>query len=101
MNNFPLYTTLKTGIPTKDLTILQKNKIVNKIEEMDSEGHELIYALIKTFSNENEVIPCVINNDSITFDLEKMPTKLKQIIYKFILFHEKKIIEDKNISEGI
>ena len=49
MSQFPLYASFKTGITNKDLTILQKNKIVSRIEEMDTEGHELIYALIKSF----------------------------------------------------
>ena len=54
MSNFPLYTTLKKNISKRDLTISQKNDLVNKISSMGSEQHELIYALIKCYFLEKD-----------------------------------------------
>jgi hypothetical protein len=101
MSNFPLYTTLMKNISKKDLTILQKNDFINRVKTLDSEGYHLIYALIKSFSLENEktdsfILPYngKLAKDRIDFNLEDLPNTLKQLLYKFITIHQEKIIQD-------
>lgn len=107
MNNFPLYTSLMTNIRNRDLTPVQKNDFLKKIAMMKEEGHELIYALIKVFYIEHETdgalhIPYggVLKNKSLTFDLNQLPNKLKQILYKFTKIHIKKMKEDLELEKG-
>ena len=105
MSQFPLYISLISNLPEKDLTILQKKDLINKISNMDSETHELIFALIKCFyienTNDNVLIPYkgIISKDNIDFDLMEMPNKLRQLLYKFIKKNSKKLIEDEKIKE--
>ena len=105
-SNFPLYTTLNTNLSKKDLTILQKNEFIKKISEVDSKTHELIYALIKCYYLENDggdpfSIPYngKLAKERIDFNLTDFPTTLKQLLYKFVIIHQKKIIEDQKILE--
>jgi hypothetical protein len=104
--NFPLYTTLNTNITNKDLTILQKNEFLKKVLTLDSKAHELIYTLIKCYFIENDKgdpfsIPYKgkLDKDRIDFDLLELPTPLKQMLYKFVNIHQKKLIEDKSLLE--
>jgi len=106
MSNFPLYDTLYAKITDKDLSIAQKSNFMKQISSLDSEAHELVYALIKTyFINENrDKTFCFpyegkVNGVEIKFCLEKLPFKLRQLLYKFILLHNKKLKEDAIINE--
>jgi paraquat-inducible protein B len=105
MTEFPLYTSLKSGISDKDLTATQKADFVKKIEKMNPEGHELIYALIKTFyiNNKETLFTTPYNGkfvkNNVTFDMDDLPVKLRQIIYKFIKIHTKKVKEDKILEK--
>jgi hypothetical protein len=105
---FPLYTTLNNNLANKDLTKTQKDDFMKKIESMDSEGHDLIYALIKCFYLENTKSDHLsvpyngeISKDKITFDLQQFPNPLKQLLYKFIILNGKKRAEDKKIQDEI
>jgi hypothetical protein len=108
MSNFPLYTSLNNNIADKDLTVLQKNEFVKKVSKLDSETHELIYALIKSFWLEENKNSNSFNlpyegkvcKDKIEFDLLDFPFKLRQILYKFINIHKKKILEDERIKNN-
>lgn len=100
MTSFPLYDSLIKGISTKNLLVKQKNELISNIINFDQSGSELIYTLIR-FYGKND------NNDSelpyeaekvdgkVVFDLEKMPNKLKQILYKFSVLH----IENMNAEK--
>ena len=108
MSNFPLYTTLNTNLQKKDLTVLQKNEFMKKIQELDSKGHELIYALIKCYFLENDstepfIIPYngKLAKDRIEFNLLDFPPVLKQMLYKFVIIHQKKILEDEKLEKLI
>jgi len=108
MSNFPLYTTLNTNLQKKDLTVLQKNEFMKKIQELDSKAHELIYALIKCYFLENDSaepfqIPYngKLAKDRIEFNLCDFPPALKQLLYKFVIIHQQKIIEDKKLEKLI
>ena len=94
------------SLPEKDLTVLQKNDLLKKINTMDTDAHELVYALIKCFYMENNrgdplSIPYKgqLSKDKIDFDLLKMPNKLRQLLYKFVNVHKKKLLEDEHIKE--
>lgn len=98
MSKFPLYSVLNVDLPVKDLTAAQKNNFLKKIPTIDKNGRELIYALIRFYSHENPAASSmcegVITKTSATFDLELLPIPLKQLLYKFVLLHLKKIKED-------
>lgn len=104
MSQFPLYSSLIKNTPEKDLTLLQKRDLIDKIQS-NTEIHDLIYALIKTFyldhyNGDIFALPYKsrLNDDKIDFELEELPKKLKQLLFKFINLHVKKIDEDKNLS---
>lgn len=93
------------NLPEKDLTILQKNDLIKKIASMDTDAHELVYALVKSFYMEHNggdtlSIPYngQLSKDKLEFDLLEMPNKLRQLLYKFITVHKRKLIEDEKIK---
>jgi hypothetical protein len=103
MSNFPLYTTLKKNISKKDLTIVQKNDLVNKISSMQTDQHELVYALIKSYFLEKDKVQNVILpykgkiiKENIEFNLTDLPIELRQILFKFITIHEQKVKEEQH-----
>ena len=49
MSNFPLFDSLNKEIPKKDLTIKEKEEFVSKIQDIDTTGRDLIYALIQFY----------------------------------------------------
>lgn len=106
MSQFPLYTTLASNLPKKDLTILQKNELIKKIASMTSEDHELIYMLIKSYYINNDMgdslsIPynAQLGKEKIDFDLLELPNGLKQLLFKFSTIHKNKLIEDEKFQK--
>lgn len=109
--NFPLYNSLITSVSDKDLTPAQKKTFIEKIQLIDLEGKELIIALIKNHFvlSEGDYISkpynCIINNSNTTetsdvsFDLEVFPPSLKQILYKFLKLHLKKMKDDRLLEK--
>jgi hypothetical protein len=105
MSNFPLYDQLCKEIPNKDLTIKQKRKFIEEIQNFDENGYELMYALIRVYQllNEKNIkdfeIPyeAMVENENktVTYNLEKLPKKLKQILFKFIEIHIIKMEEEE------
>lgn len=104
MSEFPLLDSLSKNISDKDLSYAQKRSFLEKIEKIDKEGYELIYALIKMYQityedNTGFSLPYNskhVENDGIVFNLAELPNNLKQILYKFIGKHLKKMKEDNN-----
>ena len=121
MNKFPLYDILSKKAENKDLKIAEKKDFLKKIEEVEN-VHELIYVLIRfyyikenpdnrgktnddTCSSEqcNEINKYTLtpydsifnDKNEITFKLNSLPNKLKQIIYKFLIIHFQKLDEEK------
>jgi len=102
--SFPLYSTLKVNLSRKNLTIVQKNDFIRKVTTLDSEVHDLLYALIKCYFLEEDggnslSIPYKgkLKKDRIDFDLNDLPAELGQLLYKFINIHQQKLIEDEKI----
>jgi len=108
MTNFPLYDDLKRQIPSKDLTIKEKERFIKDVKNIDYKGRELIFVLIQTYKLDNELIQeefpynCLIEeNDSnkntkdISWSLNDFPIKLRHILYKFVIVHFQSKKEDK------
>lgn len=97
-SNFPLYDRLYNEISDdEDLTAKQKEEFVKITKNIDSDGQELIYALIRVYQLENSddkstfKIPYggkYVKND-IKFDFNDLPVKLKHMLYKFVQIHIK------------
>jgi len=107
MSNFPLYSSLCNELPNKDLTSVQKADFVKKVDAMDQDGHELIYALIKTFYIDKEnnspfILPYggkVVKNE-MSYDMDNIPVELRQLLYKFAKIHTKKMKEDSKMEKN-
>jgi len=79
---------------------------LKNIKNIDEKGHEMIYILIKIFEIENNAsfeqykLPYEgvgTPPKEMKFDLEKIPEKLKKIIFKFLTIHLKNMEEEQNI----
>ena len=99
--NFPLYDNLIKDIKSEELTTKEKDDFMKLIKILDHGGHELVYALIRIYQNENSEdkssfkIPyggIFVKND-INFNLNDLPIELAQIVYKFVLLHTKSMKE--------
>ena len=110
MSHFPLYDNILKDSKETNLTATQKKSFIKKMQNIDTSGHELIYALIKTYQIDNKeqntsfTLPYdgeYIDNNNIAFDLDKMPNKLKHILYKFINIHIDKMEEEKDKQNNI
>jgi hypothetical protein len=102
MANFPLYTSLfKEFENTKEqLNNTDKEHIVNTIKKLDTNGHELIYALIKTYQikhGDTFNVPYGMKEQKLgyKFDLDNIPTILQHMLRKFVDLHYSKMCEDK------
>ena len=96
MSNFPLYDNLlaETDI-VDDLTENEKTELIKLIKSIDNIGAEYIYVLIRIYQLENSddkstfKLPYggkYIKND-VKFDLNELPNKLKQMLFKFVKKH--------------
>jgi len=100
---------MSKGIKKRDLTIKQKDDFMSKIKKIDNNGAELVYALIRVYEMENGEknsgtfkLPYYgkyTNQQDMKFDLEQLPVKLKQILYKFINIHIKKMEEEHRLTK--
>ena len=90
MSGFPLYDNLCKNASNKDLTVKQKKNFVSKIDKLNKNSKELMYALIKTHylmtTSYDKSFPYEGKNNSnvLEFNLEKFPKNLKQILNKFL-----------------
>lgn len=87
---YPLYYTLNKNLLTTDLKKNEKEELISAISTMDSEYKNAIYLLIyehfRSDSKEGIKTPYeskMINENSIEFDLAKMPIKLRRILFNF------------------
>jgi hypothetical protein len=110
-SNLPIYDMLYNEFVdiSDDLTTKQKDEFLKKVKLLDSNGHELIYAIIRVYQLENSedkntyTIPFhgkFIKND-LKFDLNDLPNKLKRMIYKFTDMHIKSMKEKSDADEEV
>jgi hypothetical protein len=107
MSKYPLYDNLCKNISCKDLTAIQKRAFIKRMEKIDVNGNELVYALIRMHQCENKeentsfTLPYngyFIDGD-IAFNLDKFPIKLKQVLFKFLEVHINKMQEEQLIEK--
>jgi hypothetical protein len=98
---FPLYNTLLKNLVERDLTVIQKQELIEKIKN-NPDTHELVYALIKCYyidnnNGNNFSLPysAIITKDNISFDLLKLPNRLRRLLFNFFTLHAKKLLEDQ------
>jgi len=106
MSEFPLYDNLISNLPKKDLTVKQKEAMITDIPKLDYHGKELVYTLIKYYNkiNDETVLQLPYKGKSedstesdiknITWCITDLPHPLRQLLYKFITMHIKKLEED-------
>lgn len=110
MTTFPLYESISADINCKkDLTVRQKEELMNHLKNINLIGGEFVYALIqyhKMISDESikKKIVCAYSDNSdgtsdMTYNLSQFPIKLKQILYKYVLIHDESLQEDKKYRE--
>jgi hypothetical protein len=106
MSKFPLYDRLSHDVPKKDLSVKNKKLFIKKIQTFDDVGHELVYALIRMYQNENDDVNTsftlpyggTFTGSDINFDLDKVPKTLKQILFKFVTIHWDKMEEERELT---
>ena len=103
MCDFPLFDTLNRDISEdiKDLTDEEKEDFLVKFKKLDDKVHELIYVLIRVYDMKNNkgIHTLPFNAKQIKagykFDIDNLPIKLKQILYKFICIEIQKNQDDQ------
>lgn len=112
MSEFPLYTSLSSQVPKKDLSVLQKKEFMDKVQAVDDHGKERIFALIYFYNNEygpssNDDLPyggtSALSADHkgcqhLTWTLTQFPIKLRHILYRFVCMHTDAMAEDSRIE---
>lgn len=108
--SFPLYSSLKQKSESENLTFNYEDQLnicasINK--DLDANGTEVLYALIKFYSiledkYPHDTVPYKpkINKGGIKFDISLMPHKLINIIKTFLELHNQKMTEEKE-REGL
>lgn len=101
---FPLYDSIYQEV-TNENEMLQEKKmnLCNEIKELDKEGHELVYAIIRNYfllhekvvSDELPYSPKVIKH-GLKFDTSIMPNRLLHMLDHFVKLHRMKIQEDQS-----
>lgn len=91
--SFPLYNTLLqsiTGTNSGEETV-DKVKLIKSINQMDQDGHNKVYALIRYYCINNNVSMTEMNwnDDEFTFNLDKFPVELQQVLSEFGKLHTK------------
>jgi hypothetical protein len=102
MSNFPLYNRLQLKLSAQPLSYGQKREFVKRVEKLDKEGHELIYAIIRTFQieNENDTFSHNIPYDGkredkgLQFTFGNLPENLGKMLHKFSILHLKKMKDE-------
>lgn len=95
MDCFPLYDTLNSNLPKKDLSVKQKEEFIHKISDADTKAQEILFALICYHAKKTietlECIPYKCDRDddgNYVLNLSNIPIPLRHMLYKFIVLHE-------------
>ena len=102
MSKFPLYDSISKDIPKEDISVFQKNRFIKRLQKIDNNGHDLIYALIRMYQIENNedntsfTLPYngIYVDQDIHFDIENLPKNLRHILFKFVSLHLQKMKEE-------
>ena len=104
MSNLPLYEILFKETLNEDLTNKQKDEFMRLIKNIDQNGFEIVYALIRIFQLENNDDKSTFklpyggkfDKNDMKFDFNELPNELKHILFKFIQIHSKTMKEESN-----
>jgi len=107
MSNFPLYDNLIKDLPIEEMTVKQKDKFMKLVKDIDVNGSELIYALIRVYQLENSDDKSTFKlpyggkfiKYDMKFDFNELPNELKHILFKFIQIHIKTMKEENILTE--
>lgn len=108
--SFPLFDTLyaDTDDIRQPLSYNEKIQLCNDIKELDQEGYDLLYAIIRTYHLQKENgsyanIPYSpkIHKSGYKFDMTVFPPRLLIMIRQFVTLHMKKLSEEKQIRQCV
>ena len=107
MSNFPLYDNLLKDLPLEEMTTKQKDKFMKLVKDIDVNGSELIYALIRVYQLENSEDKSTFKlpyggkfiKYDMNFDFSELPNQLKHMLLKFIQIHIKTMKEENILTE--
>lgn len=96
----PLYDNLFRSTEDIDLTATQKNTLVKNVKKMDQLGYDMIYVFVRLYEDSTSEFPyeCKFSKADLKLDVDKLPNKLKQILFKFSTLHLSKMEEDVRLS---
>lgn len=104
---FPLYQDLVKNIQDTEAKISEdeKNDLIKKIKKLDDNGHELVYALIRSYQLEFDKglgLPydSKMIKAGLKFDVEKLPNRCIQILMKFCDMHLDKMREEQKLLKN-
>lgn len=102
----PVYTLIKNSIQDfkTDLSDADKQALVLSINSIDRNGAELIYAIIRSYENDNKgdnTIPYngKIQKSGIRFELESFDIILRKILQEFVRKHKEMMSKDKEQNQ--
>ena len=107
MSNFPLFDNLNKDLPNEEITVKHKDKFIKLVKDIDEDGSELIYALIRFYQLENSDDKSTFKlpyggkfvKHDMKFDYNELPNELKHILFKFIQIHIKTLKEENSLTE--
>lgn len=99
-----LYSVLtRNKMSEKDLTLSEKTEFMNLIKQLDQEGLNLFFALIKqhslleeTDSSELPYKGVAESNELVKFNLQSFPIPLRHILFLFLKLHVEKLELDES-----
>jgi hypothetical protein len=105
--SFPLYDSLVQNLPAKDLTTAQISEFMEKVQNIDEPGAELVYALVQYYNimNCDEELGTSLpykgiyeegkkGKGNLTWSFADFPQNLRHILYKFVCMHTRSMEED-------
>jgi hypothetical protein len=99
---FPLYDNLFREASEQDLGKQERDDFMKLVKKIDVDGSELFYAVTKCYQLNHvlysDIISmpygCKVVKGCIRFELDKMPVKLRRMLYNFLIKHVQKMDED-------
>ena len=100
---FPLFSTIFQETENdNELSVSQCSELCEKIKNLDKEGNEILFALIRHYQLEiedgsfNEMpFQCKQNKSGYKMNMSKFPNRLVNIINYFVTLHLNKLHEEK------
>ncbi len=107
MSGFPLYDNLIKDLPKKDLSVKDKEEFIRNIKKVNTDGRELVYALILVYCGQNgedlegnEVPYKGVQQEeeggssNFSWVYTQFPIKLRHLLSRFVAMHLRKQQEE-------